>query len=229
MEVAVRAVNIIASSEMFLASEQMADEAIELILKLLLAHGRFIRSNLEFSYRTASNHYLSNLIGLFVIGMTMPDFQESSAWVRYSAPRLLKEMDRQVFADGADYESSIAYHRYALEIFALFFSLSSASGVELPGRYWERLEAMFDFTRCYLKPDGTAPMIGDSDDGRLIKFKQRPAADHSYLMSIAAMLVENESFKQSSRIDEEAIWWFGEEGRNAFESLPVSEREPRSP
>ncbi|HKP88299.1 MAG TPA: alginate lyase family protein, partial [Blastocatellia bacterium] len=130
--------------------------------------------------------------------------------------------------DGADYESSIAYHRYALEIFALFFSMSTSSGIELPGRYWERLEAMFDFTRGYLKPDGRAPLIGDSDDGRLIKFKQRPPTDHSYLMSIGAVLVENETFKQSSRIDEEAIWWFGEEGREAFESLPVSEDESRS-
>jgi hypothetical protein len=228
MEAAIRAVNIIAAFEMFLASRQMTDEAIELILKLLLAHGRFIRSNLEFSYRTASNHYLSDLIGLFVIGITIPDFKESRSWARFSAPRLLAEMDRQILSDGVDYEGSIAYHRFVLEIFAIFFSLSHAGGIEIPGNYWERLESMFDFARCYLKPDGTAPMIGDSDDGRLICFKERPAADHSYLMSIAAVLLENEAFKQTSRIDEEAVWWFGEEGREAFESLPVSEDEPRS-
>ncbi|HKP86275.1 MAG TPA: heparinase II/III family protein, partial [Blastocatellia bacterium] len=90
MEVAVRAVNIIAATEMLLASKQMTDEAIELILKILLAHGRYIRANLEFSHRAASNHYLSDLIGMFVIGMTVPEFAESGAWVSYSAPRLLK-------------------------------------------------------------------------------------------------------------------------------------------
>ncbi len=228
MEAAIRAVNIIAASQMFLDSVQMTDEAIELILKLLLAHGRFIRDNLEFSYRTASNHYLSDLIGLFVIAVTMPDLKQSREWVRYSAPRLLAEMDRQILGDGVDYEGSIAYHRFVLEIFATFFSMSQSGGIDLPGRYWERLESMFDFVRCYLKPDGTAPMIGDSDDGRLISFKERAAVDHSYLMSIAAVLLENEAFKQSSRLDEEAIWWFGEEGRQGFESLPVSEQEPRS-
>lgn len=228
MEAAVRAINIVAASQMFLASEQMTDDAIELILKTLLAHGRYIRSNLEYSYRAASNHYLSDLIGLFVIGMTMPDLAESKDWVRYSAPRLLKELDCQILSDGADYESSIAYHRYALEIFALFFSLSSSSGIELPGKSWERLESMFDFARCYLKPDGHAPAIGDSDDGRLISFKHRAATDHAYMMSIGAVLVENEAFKQSSRIDEEAIWWFGDEGREAFESLPASESATRS-
>ncbi|MEK6320286.1 MAG: alginate lyase family protein [Acidobacteriota bacterium] len=224
MEAAIRAVNIIAALEMFRGSPHMTDEAIELILKTLIAHGSFIRDNLEFSYRAPSNHYLSDLIGLFVIGMTIPELREARGWVSYSARLLLKEMDRQVLADGADYEGAIGYHRFVLELFALFFSISHASGIEIPGRYWERLEAMFDFVRHYLKPDGTAPIIGDSDDGRLLKFKSRPADDHSYLMSIAAVLIENETFKQSSRIDEEALWWFGLEGREAFESLAISER-----
>lgn len=228
MEVAIRAVNIVAAFEMFRASPHMTDEAVELILKMLLAHGRFIRSNLEFSHRGTSNHYLSNLIGLFVIGMTVPELGESGAWVKLSTPRLLKEMDRQVLADGVDYEGSTGYHRLVLEIYALFFSLSHANGLEIPGRYWERLEAMFDFVRAYVKPDRTAPIIGDSDDGRLIRFKERPASDHSYLNSVAAVLLESEEFKQSSRMDEEALWWFGEDGREAFESLPASESGPSS-
>ncbi|MFL6215279.1 MAG: alginate lyase family protein [Blastocatellia bacterium] len=224
MEAALRAVNLIAAFELFLASPQMTDEAIALMLKLMLAHGRFIRANLEYSHRTPSNHYLADLIGLFSIGMTMPDLSESRGWIRFSAPRLLNEMERQVHADGVSYEGSVAYHRLVTEVFALFFSLSVAGGVELPGESWERLEAMFAFVRAYLKPDGSAPMIGDADDGRLLSFKAREPADHSYLLSIAAVLLENEAFKPSSRIDEEAIWWFGQAGLEAFDSLPVSDQ-----
>jgi heparinase II/III-like protein len=228
MEVAIRAVNIVAALEMFRGSPNMTDEAIELILKILLSHGHFIRNNLEFSYRAASNHYLADLIGLFVIGMTMPELREARGWVSSSARRLLKEMDRQVLVDGVDYEGSIGYHRFVVEIFALFFSISQANALEIPGRYWGRLDAMFEFVRHYLKPDGTAPIVGDSDDGRLLKFKARPADDHSYLMSVAAVLIEKETFKQSSRIDEEALWWFGPQGREAFESLATSEQPPAS-
>jgi hypothetical protein len=224
MEVALRAVNLIAAFELFLASPQMTDEAVALMLKLMLAHGRFIRANLEYSHRTPSNHYLSDLIGLFSIGMTLPDLNESRGWIRFSAPRLLNELARQVHSDGVSYEGSIAYHRLVTEIFALFFSLSAAGGVELPGESWERLEAMFAFVRAYLKPDGSAPMIGDADDGRLLIFKAREPADHAYLLSIAAVLFENEVFKPSSRIDEEAIWWFGQTGLEAFDSLPVSDQ-----
>jgi hypothetical protein len=222
MEPAIRAVNVIAALEMFSSSPLMTDEAIRLLLKMLLSHGRFIRSNIEFSHRITSNHYLSNLIGLYVIAMTMPDFAESSRWASFSAAQMLAELDKQVLPDGVSFEGTTGYHRLVAEIFALFFAISHASEIEFPTEVWERLEAMFDFTRHYLKPDGTAPMIGDSDDGRLITFKERDPADHTYLMSIAVVLFENEKFKSSSRIDEEALWWFGDAGRETFEGLPVN-------
>lgn len=225
MEPAIRAVNIIAATEMFVSSPLMTDEAIELILKILLSHGRFIRSNLEFSHRVTSNHYLSNLIGLYAIGMTTPDFIDSDEWAGLGAAQLLAEMEKQILPDGVSFEGATGYHRLVAEIFALFFSMSHAYEVELPTRHWERLESMFDFTRNYLKPDNTAPAIGDSDDGRLIKFKERDPADHSYLMSVAVVLFENEKFKASSRIDEEALWWFGDAGRETFEGLTVNEAE----
>ena len=228
MEVAIRAINLITAMDMFRKSPVMTDEAMKLMLKMLIAHGRFIRSNLEFSHRTLSNHYLSNLIGLYCLGIMLPDIRESREWVSYSAPRLLEEMDHQVLDDGVDYEGSTSYHRLVLEIFLAFFAMNRASGIELPARYSQRLTRMFEFVRSYLKPDGTAPLIGDSDDGRLIRFKERPAIDHSYLMPIATILFESNTFKQPFSFDEEALWWFGEEGRDRFEGLSAAEEPPAS-
>lgn len=227
MEVAIRAVNTITALGMLRGSREIDDEAIKLILKMLLAHGRFIRANLEFSYRAASNHYLSDLIGLFVIGTAIPEFDESEVWVSYSTQRLLVELDRQVFSDGVDYEGSTGYHRLVLEIFALFFTICRARGFNIPAHYWDRIESMFDFVRHYLKPDGTAPTIGDSDDGRLIKFKPRAANDHSYLMSLGAMMFESGTFKGSNLLDEEALWWFGKNGYETFSTL-VPGKDPLS-
>ncbi len=224
MEAGIRAVNIIVALEMFRRSPNVSEQAIELILKTLLAHGRFIRANLEFSYLSSSNHYLSDLIGLFAIAIAAPEFREARRWREYSARRLMRELDRQVLADGVDYEGSTGYHRFVLELFSLFASVWRSPDFGTGTTLCARLDGMFDFVRCYLKPDCSAPAIGDSDDGRLIKFKDRPAVDHSYLMSIGAILVENESFKQSSRIDEEAIWWFGQEGLETFDRLPIAKQ-----
>jgi len=223
MEAAIRAVNLIAALDLFRFSPLLDEGALRLMLKNLISHGRFIRSNLEFSHTTASNHYLSDLIGLYVIGLTLPYIQESASWVSFSAGRILEELDRQVLPDGVDYEGSTSYHRLVLEIFATFFAMSKAAGLEIPERHWVRLKAMFDFVRHYLKPDGTAPLIGDSDDGRLLRFKSRPAVDHSYLMSLGAILLEDQTFKLTHAVDEEAIWWFGKSGQRTFERLPKGE------
>jgi hypothetical protein len=228
MEAGIRAVNIIAALEMFRGSPNVTYQTLELILKMLLAHGRFIRANLEFSYRTTSNHYLSDLIGLFAIAETLPELREARRWRDYSGPRLVKEMNRQVLADGVDYEGSTGYHRFVLEVFSIFFSVCRMGNFDPGTVFYERLEAMYDFVRCYSKPDHTAPLIGDSDDGRLIRFKNRPAVDHSYLMSIGAILFEKGTFKQSSEIDEEALWWFGRAGLETFEHLPINEKPPGS-
>jgi hypothetical protein len=221
MEAGIRAVNLIAALSLFRASPKVTDAVIELGLKILLAHGRFIRANLEFSHRLSSNHYLSNLIGLFAIGATMPYLREANAWLRFSVTELLKEMQRQILADGADFEASVNYHRLVLEIYLLFFTLSKPSGVELPAESWAKLEAMFDFVRAYLKPDGEAPLLGDSDDGRLVKFKERTSTEHAYLLSIAAVLFDKAKFRQSPQIDEEAVWWFGAASLKSFANLPL--------
>jgi uncharacterized heparinase superfamily protein len=221
MEVAVRSINLIAALDLFRGSTLLGQEEIGLILRMLLSHGRFIRSHLEFSYASTSNHYLSDLIGLAVIGMSLPEFAESPGWVSFSVPRLLAEMDKQILPDGVDYELSTGYHRFVLEIFVTLFSLMARQDLDIPARYWDRLKAMFDFVRYYLKPDGAAPLIGDNDDGRLIRFQSRSAVDHSYLMSIAAVMLNDPSFRQPGRIDPEALWWFGHRADEVYDDSAI--------
>lgn len=229
MEVAIRAVNLIAAFALFRQSPLVTDDRVALMLKMLIAHGRFIRSNLEFSHRTLSNHYLSDLIGLYAIGTTMPDLKEADEWMRFAHVELLNElMLRQVYDDGVNYEGSTAYHRLVTELFTLFILFSEITGLVLPGPCRKRVEAMYDFIRYCRKPDGTSPTIGDSDDGRILKFKDRSALDHSYLMSMGAMLFRNRKFKASDNVDEESLWWFGEKGLRTFEQLHKSDRLPGS-
>ncbi|MBI3651964.1 MAG: alginate lyase family protein [Acidobacteria bacterium] len=228
MEVGIRAVNLVAALNLFRASPLLTDVVMAVGLKTLLSHGRFIRANLEFSHRVASNHYLSDLIGLFAIGSTFPCFKESKSWVKFSAKELLKQFDKQVLEDGVDFEASIAYHRLVTEIFLLFFTLGKANDVALPDASWRKFQAMFAFVRAYLKPDQTAPLLGDCDDGRLLKFTERRSVDHAYLLSIAAVLFDEENFKPTNHIDAEALWWFGADGVKKFEELPVTDHAPTS-
>lgn len=225
MEVALRAVSITTAFYLFLKSDNLTDEIIKIMLKMLLSHAEFIAGNLEFSHRVTSNHYLSDLVGLLFIGMLFPEFKDAKEWSDFARTEMLKEMDKQIYDDGVDWEASIPYHAFVLEMFFYSMVLCKQQGIAIENRYWEKLEKMCNFVRAYLKPDGTAPLIGDCDNGRLFIWRDRAANDHCYLLSMAATFFEQERFKLSGQTSEESLWLFGTNGWDTYESLSIDDEE----
>jgi hypothetical protein len=220
MEAGIRAVNIIAALELFRSSTAVSDRVIAMILKLLLSHGRFIRSNLERSRFGSSNHYLGDLIGLLAIGAAVPELEPGRRWLKFAAKEIRREINDQVLSDGVDYEGSVAYHRLVVEMFSLALMLCEGAGLPRDPQYRRRLRAMLEFTRSYLKPDGTAPAIGDSDDGRVLKFTEKDPLDHRYLLPLGAILLEDRQLLNASAFEEETIWWLGAKAGESFPREP---------
>ena len=77
-------------------------------------------------------------------------------------------MDKQVLADGADFEASTGYHRFVTELFLYTFWLCRSNGVKIEEKYWSKLKQMLIYVRAYLRPDGFAPLIGDTDSGQVL-------------------------------------------------------------
>ena len=120
MDVAIRACNWIAGYAFFSHSPEISDDFFLKFLKSLYQHGGHIRNNLEYSETLTSNHYLSNIVGLVYLGVMFPEFNEAAAWKAFGVRELAREMEKQVYADGCDFEASTCYHRLVLELF--FFS-----------------------------------------------------------------------------------------------------------
>ena len=193
MEVALRAINLLAAFELFRKSPQFDADALLFFLRLLQQHGKYIHQNLEFSYIATSNHYLSDVAGLLWLGVMLPELRDAVSWREFGLTQLLAEMDKQILADGADYESSTGYHRFVLELFLYSFMLCRSNKVEIPERYWQKLRDMLLYVRAYLRPDGFAPLIGDTDGGQVLPVQQRRADDHGYLLKIGAEVFNDPS------------------------------------
>ena len=134
----------------------------------LFDHGTFIESHLENTYEVTSNHFLSNVVGLFFLAAMFDDLPRGSAWDRQCRSWLAEEMDVQVLPDGADYESSVPYHRLVTELFLGAARLADYKGTPLRRACLRRvLSNMVDFLAAVKRPDGLMPQIGDADDGRL--------------------------------------------------------------
>ncbi len=195
MEVALRAMNLLAAFKTFRHSTGLNPDFLSFFLQLLQQHGNYIRRNLEFSYIATSNHYLSDVVGLLWLGLLLPELRDADEWRDFGRIEMLREMDKQVLADGADFEASTGYHRFVTELFLYSFMLCRANDFDIETRYWTRLHQMLIYIRAYLRPDGFAPLIGDTDGGQVLPFVRRRADDHAYLLEIGAVVFDDPELK----------------------------------
>ncbi|MBN1830533.1 MAG: alginate lyase family protein [Deltaproteobacteria bacterium] len=228
MDVAIRAANWLVAQEYFYGKPVLSEDFWPSFFLSIYDHGRFIRRHLEKGPPKA-NHYLSNIVGLFFIALYCPFFKESDKWRRFCMRELEREIKRQVYDDGCNFEGSTAYHRLALELFFYSDVIAQRCGFHFSSAYSERLKKMFIFSLYCLKPDGRIPQIGDNDNGRFLIFSSRLTLDHAYLLSLAAIHFQDPNFKlKNVPFDEEAFWVFGKEGHGIWKDLPYREEELRS-
>ena len=233
MDVAIRACNWLLAWEFFRDSSSISNEFIIKFFKSLLQHGRHIKNNLEYSETLASNHYLSDIVGLVYLGVLIPEFKESKKWKNFGTEELKKEMKKQVDSDGVDFEASTCYHRLVLELFfyATFLVIINDKnfnednfmevGNEIFGEeHLQRLYKTFEFILYVLKPNGRMLQIGDNDNGRLHIFTNREVLDMRYLLTLGAIFFKELKFKvREFGFCEEALWIFGEKGYKIWQDL----------
>ncbi len=221
MEVALRSMNLLAAFALFLRAPQMDDLALKELLKIFDQHGAHIKRNLEFSNIATSNHYLADITGLLWLGLMLPELNAAEEWREFGLREMLSEMDKQTLPDGADYEASTGYHRLKVELYLYSFVLCHLNGVEIGEQYWAKLRAMIDYMAAYLRPDGRAPVIGDSDSGQALPIVRRTGDDHGYVLALGAAIFREPRFElPTSEIPEELLWILGEEGVADYKSLP---------
>jgi hypothetical protein len=224
MEVALRAMNLLAAFELFLRAPQMNETELAELLRMFDQHGSHIRRNLEYSHIATSNHYLADITGLLWLGVLLPELEAAQEWREFGLQELLREMDKQLLADGADYEASTGYHRLKLELFLYSFVLCHINAIDIGQPYWARLRGMIEYVRGYLRPDGGAPLIGDSDSGQVFPLVRRRGDDHAYLLALGAAVFQERRFKvAAASAPEELLWILGSQGLSDFAALTAGE------
>lgn len=125
MDVSIRVVSWLVAFDLFRGFRAKFDTGFDQEFKRsIIAHGRHIVDNLEWFPHLRSNHYLSNVAGLFFIAAYLPESQESKAWLALASNELSKEIFSQFHDDGSNFEGSTSYHRLSAEM--VLFSVALA-------------------------------------------------------------------------------------------------------
>lgn len=233
MEVAIRAANVIWSF-FFFKTSVLFDRGLKiLLLKFMLAHGRFIFKNLELNRMFVEgrfqpingNHYVADLAGLLYISLMFPEFRESETWFEKAWEELIGEIDRQVMKDGVHHELSPNYHRLVLEMFLSSLLLLVKHGVAVPVEAWRTLEKMFEYIHYYTKPDQSVPLIRDIDNGRFHILGDDALTSHTHLLPVGAILFSR-PLLVGSHVSEDAFWLLGPDSIDRFRAVQEGGERP---
>ena len=221
MDVAIRVVNWLWGFYFFQNSPSLSNKFIQKFHKSCLLHGRHIRNNLEDG---SSNHYLSDLVGLFFLGIIFPEFKEAKEWLEFSSQELLLEMDKQIYDDGMDYEASTSYHRLVLELLYSCAVLGRLNNHEWPDSAWQKIHKMFKYIRAITKPNKEIPQIGDNDSGRLHILQGQNILDHTYLFPLCCCIFQDPTFKFADiPYSEETLWLLGTDSLDYYNSVEANQ------
>ncbi len=224
MDVALRAVSWIWAFYFFGESAACRSRAFRsTFLRALFMHGAFVASHLERG-DVNGNHYLCDAVGLIFLGTFFRSTNQGRHWLQAGRDIVEAEIFNQTSEDGVDFEKSTAYHRLVLEAFLTSHLMLDLHGERLPRAWMERLERMLEFVEAYTKPDGTVPLIGDADDGRVQKLGVQEINDHRYLLAAGAVLFARADFKRASApFSDEAFWLLGTEAADTFDAIGAAQ------
>jgi len=144
----------------FRCSTVFDNEACLVFLKGLLAHGRYLDTNLELHVQ--NNHLLLEAKALAMLGLLFPEFKRSEKWLQRGLRILYDQIRKQVCSDGVHGERASHYHRVITgEILELLILLEN-NEIPIPLEILDTFGRMVEFELWLTKPNGLIPLLGDS-------------------------------------------------------------------
>jgi hypothetical protein len=150
---------------------------------------------------------LGEAVALHALGALFPSFPRAATWTETGGRIVEQQMARQVREDGSHFEQSAYYHVYALDFFLLYRVMAKPAA-----SYDARLVAMAEYLDALLGVNGTLPLIGDDDGGRLFHpYGERAGFGRATMATCAVLLQRPEWLRGAEYVHEQAAWWTGAE------------------
>lgn len=219
LELAFRSIAWLWALHLLADSERLTPLFMLLLLKHLSAHGHHIESYLS-HYFSPNTHLTGEALGLFYLGVALPEFRRAARWRETGLRILLEQLPAHIRPDGVYFEQSSYYQRYTTDFYIHLIALARRADIELPPEVEERLALSLDYLMWITKPDQSSPLIGDDDGGRLIKLGEREANDFRDTLATGAALFGRRDWKHvAGNGAVETLWLLGPEGLARFDEI----------
>lgn len=231
LEIGLRAISWLWAFRFFRFSPALTADIYARALKLLYLQLRHVEQFLSTFY-SPNTHLTGEALALYYAGAMLPEFGRAAIWRALGKRILLAELDRQFYADGVYFEQSTWYHRYTVEFYQHFLLLGDAIRDFDAGerrKIVDKLRLALDFMLHTTRPDGTTPLVGDDDGGRMLPLGTARANDFRQTLAIGAAQLARGDYKFAAGNNAETVFWlFGAAGLKKFDDLKASAPPQRS-
>jgi hypothetical protein len=221
LEIGLRILSWLWTIFLILPSASLDETSLRRILRSLFAQLDQI-FRYPSTYTSPNTHLIGEAAALFIAGVVFEELPRAQHWRKFGESRLVDEMQSQVSADGFYCELSSYYHCYAADFYLHVLILAQSNGIALPDWMWGRLNQMLEVVMHFTRPDGTIPLLGDDDGGRVLMLGARDYRSYRDGLCSGAVLFRRGDFKhQTPEFSEDTLWLLGPEAWPLFNAIPV--------
>jgi hypothetical protein len=219
LELAIRSLSWLWTIFMLLPSTSLDDDRLRPICRSLFAQLDHVY-RYPSVYTSPNTHLIGEAAALFIAGVLFPEFPRAQRWREFGEATLIEQIKNQVSDDGVYRELSSYYHCYAADFYLHALALARANRIAFPEFVWSRLAGMFEFVAHLTRPDGTIPLLGDDDGGRVLALSSQNYTSYRDGLCSGAVLFRRPDFKyQAGGFCEESLWLLGEDAWALFNSV----------
>ena len=213
-----RVLNWLQVHALFLGSEAYDwRDQLELVRSLLHTGAVLHEKNRSFRY---GNHQTRGAVALALIAVLLRDFSGTETWYDDAVTILGEHLEREVNADGFQFERSVHYHVGDIYNYFRVLQLAQLNDFAVPAAWREKLKAMFDAAVVLARPDRRLPVLQDDTDRPWAEFN-----DMGDFMLLGAVLFDDPqlNYFASEAVAPAVYWWLRDEQIAAIATLERSQ------
>lgn len=221
LEVSYRAIAWQWAMRLLVRSPAFPDTLLVRWLKVMEVSARHLDRYLS-TWFSPNTHLTGEALGLLYLGTQLPELAGATRWRDRGWAILLDQLQQHVRPDGTYYEQTTHYHRYTLDIYLHARMLGAAHGRPDVTRIDDAVARLARFLAWIARADGTVPLVGDEDGGRLLFLDARACDDARSPLATAASFLGDEALAHAGGPPtDEVAWLLGRGGVTALDHVPA--------
>ncbi len=131
------------------------------IIRLAARTGRFLAKPSHFMF--ASNHGIMQNLALLQLCIAFPNLPGTDRYEQLAVERLNDQIGFYIDNEGVVLEHSAGYQVLGLHLLAKIFRFLTILDIQVPQEWQAKYEKGLEFLACLRRPDGSLPLIGDTE------------------------------------------------------------------